>query len=87
MKRAAGYDPMREFPLGPGSGRNAQIAGAAGRFGRRVLSSTFPPFPLAAVRRERATSGRSGGNERAQFRHPFLPLAKLDASLSEVSLS
>ena len=39
------------------NGGNAQIAGAAGRFGQRVLSGSFLPFPLAPVRQEGARSG------------------------------
>ena len=35
-------------------GSSAQIAGAAGQFGQRVLSASFLPFPLAPVREEGA---------------------------------
>jgi hypothetical protein len=37
---------------------NAQIAGAAGRFGQRVLSGSFLPFPFGPVRQEGAKRGR-----------------------------
>ncbi len=47
-----------------GNGRSARIAGAAGRFGQRVLSGSFLPFPVAPVRQEGAKTRRSPRSSR-----------------------
>ncbi len=60
-------DELRSLEVVTMDGGSAQVAGAAGGFGQRVLSGSFLPFPLAPVRQVGAKSGIQVGDAWARL--------------------